>query len=216
MLIACKYEEIYPPQIRDYIHICDNAYNRDQITRMELNILSELDFNIDFVSTNAFLDRFEQMIKLPAHIRSMAQFLIEICFINYGLAHLPQSFLAIAAIHQGRVILNVTDQPMIDDLIDQSKYSASQIKQLGHELFRLLYDHLNSSNKLEALRKKFKQSTFHKVADFNFDFSIFESKSKIDSNAKSIATSDNKTRRGETTTTDKKKTISADKMMSTN
>ena len=29
MLIACKYEEIWPPQIRDYIHMCDKAYNKD-------------------------------------------------------------------------------------------------------------------------------------------------------------------------------------------
>ena len=29
MLIACKYEEIWPPLIKDYIHMCDNAYNKD-------------------------------------------------------------------------------------------------------------------------------------------------------------------------------------------
>jgi cyclin B len=29
MLIACKYEEIWPPLIKDYIHMCDNAYNKE-------------------------------------------------------------------------------------------------------------------------------------------------------------------------------------------
>jgi hypothetical protein len=29
MLIACKYEEIWPPLIKDYIHISDNAYSKD-------------------------------------------------------------------------------------------------------------------------------------------------------------------------------------------
>lgn len=29
MLIACKYEEIWPPLIKDYIHISDNAYNKN-------------------------------------------------------------------------------------------------------------------------------------------------------------------------------------------
>jgi hypothetical protein len=29
MLIACKYEEIWPPQIRDYIHMCDKAYTKE-------------------------------------------------------------------------------------------------------------------------------------------------------------------------------------------
>ena len=49
MLIACKYEEIWPPQIRDYIHMCDKAYTKDQIIEMELCMLSALDFNVDFV-----------------------------------------------------------------------------------------------------------------------------------------------------------------------
>jgi len=26
MLIACKYEEIYPPIVKDFVYITDNAY----------------------------------------------------------------------------------------------------------------------------------------------------------------------------------------------
>lgn len=29
MLIACKYEERYPPVIEDFVHITDNTYSRD-------------------------------------------------------------------------------------------------------------------------------------------------------------------------------------------
>ena len=28
LMIAAKYEEIYPPEVRDYMYICDNAYTR--------------------------------------------------------------------------------------------------------------------------------------------------------------------------------------------
>lgn len=58
MLIACKYEEIWPPLIKDYIHISDNAYNKEQIMAMETSMLTELDFNINFVSSQNFLERF--------------------------------------------------------------------------------------------------------------------------------------------------------------
>lgn len=61
MLIACKYEEIWPPLIKDYIHMCDNAYTKDQIINMELSMLSELDFNVDFVSAYSFLERISAM-----------------------------------------------------------------------------------------------------------------------------------------------------------
>ena len=29
MLIACKYEDIWPPIIQDYVIMCDYAYERD-------------------------------------------------------------------------------------------------------------------------------------------------------------------------------------------
>jgi len=64
MLIACKYEEIWPPLIKDYIHISDNAYTKDQIIAMELSMLTELDFNVNFVSSYSFLERFIQISKI--------------------------------------------------------------------------------------------------------------------------------------------------------
>lgn len=39
MLIACKYEEIYPPIVKDFVYITDNAYSREDILEMERQIL---------------------------------------------------------------------------------------------------------------------------------------------------------------------------------
>jgi hypothetical protein len=46
MLIACKYEEIYPPIVRDFVYITDNAYTKEEILEMERKMLQVLDFNI--------------------------------------------------------------------------------------------------------------------------------------------------------------------------
>lgn len=46
MLIAAKYEEMYPPEIGDFVYITDNAYTKAQIRSMECNILRRLDFNL--------------------------------------------------------------------------------------------------------------------------------------------------------------------------
>jgi len=62
MLIACKYEEIWPPLIKDYIYMCDNAYSKDDIIRMELSMLTEIDFNVDFISAYSFLERISAII----------------------------------------------------------------------------------------------------------------------------------------------------------
>ena len=38
--------------------MCDNAYDKEQIINQEMSMLTELDFNVDFVSANTFLERF--------------------------------------------------------------------------------------------------------------------------------------------------------------
>jgi len=100
MLIACKYEEIWPPQIRDYIHMCDKAYTKDQIIEMELCMLSELDFNVDFVSSNSFLERFVQISKADKTAHDLAQYMLEISMLDYSSIQMQPSYLAMSALYQ--------------------------------------------------------------------------------------------------------------------
>ena len=46
MLIASKYEEIYAPEVRDFVYITDKAYSKEEILAMETQILKALNFNI--------------------------------------------------------------------------------------------------------------------------------------------------------------------------
>ena len=46
MLIACKFEEVYPPEIRDFIYISDKSFSKEEIIKMESNILSSLNFDL--------------------------------------------------------------------------------------------------------------------------------------------------------------------------
>lgn len=44
MMIAAKYEEIYPPYLKDFIYIADNAYTKQEILEQERLILDALEF----------------------------------------------------------------------------------------------------------------------------------------------------------------------------
>jgi cyclin B len=46
LFIACKYEEIYPPALKDFVYITDNAYVKNDVLEMEGLILQALNFNI--------------------------------------------------------------------------------------------------------------------------------------------------------------------------
>ena len=66
MLIACKYEEIYPPLLKDFVFITDNVFSADEILEMELDILVALDFDIQLTTSYRFLERFAKIRKLDA------------------------------------------------------------------------------------------------------------------------------------------------------
>ena len=51
MLIACKYEEIYAPETKDFVFVTDKAFTREEIHDMEGKILSTLEFNLTSTSS---------------------------------------------------------------------------------------------------------------------------------------------------------------------
>lgn len=57
-MLVGKYEEIYPPNIKEYVTICDNAYTREQILDCESSILNALEFNLVRPTSLEFLDLF--------------------------------------------------------------------------------------------------------------------------------------------------------------
>lgn len=57
MHIACKYEEIYPPEASDFVYITDNAYSKKELLDTEYKILKILNFNLTFVSAYRHLER---------------------------------------------------------------------------------------------------------------------------------------------------------------
>ena len=46
MLVAAKYEEMYAPEIGDFVYITDNAYTEKQIRKMEIDVLTVLVGNL--------------------------------------------------------------------------------------------------------------------------------------------------------------------------
>lgn len=58
LLLASKYEEIYPPMIKDCVYVTDRAYSREDILEMESEILNKLKFNISEPTGYPFLRRF--------------------------------------------------------------------------------------------------------------------------------------------------------------
>ncbi|CAI5505370.1 unnamed protein product [Closterium sp. Naga37s-1] len=58
MLIASKYEEIWAPEVRDFVYISDNAYSRAEVIALEKEMLNALRFQLTVPTPYVFASRF--------------------------------------------------------------------------------------------------------------------------------------------------------------
>ncbi|XP_029444997.1 G2/mitotic-specific cyclin-B2-like isoform X2 [Rhinatrema bivittatum] len=68
LLIASKYEEMYAPEIGDFVYITDHAYSKDQIKEMEMMILRELNFDLGRPLPLHFLRRASKACNVCANL----------------------------------------------------------------------------------------------------------------------------------------------------
>lgn len=58
LYIYRKYEEIYPPDIAEFVYITDDTYTKKQVLRMEQLILGVLHFNMSSPTVLSFITSF--------------------------------------------------------------------------------------------------------------------------------------------------------------
>ena len=61
LLISTKYEEIYPPNLDDLLSVSENKFTREEVLKMEMDMLITLEFNITTPSAYRFLERFRKL-----------------------------------------------------------------------------------------------------------------------------------------------------------
>jgi hypothetical protein len=66
LLMVTKYEEIYPPTLKDFIYITGDAYTAEEVLEMERKILFSLDFDISQCSSYRFLERLSKLAKIDS------------------------------------------------------------------------------------------------------------------------------------------------------
>eukprot|EP00501_MAST-03F_sp_TOSAG23-6_P001698 GSMAST32.ASY1.ANO1.1769.1 assembled CDS len=54
MLLASKYEEIYSPQVEDFVYVSDHTYTEEQVRDMESKVLNKLGFQLTVPTPKAF------------------------------------------------------------------------------------------------------------------------------------------------------------------
>ena len=98
LLVACKYEEIYPPEVKDCVYITDRAYTRSEVLETEAHIVKTLKFRMTVPTGYHFLQRFLHISKANREMKNLANFYMERMLQEYStLSHRP-SLVAAAAV----------------------------------------------------------------------------------------------------------------------
>ena len=77
LLIACKYEEIYPPEVRDCVYITDRAYQSSEVLDMEQDIVHQLGFRMTVPTAYPFLHRYFTLVKASDLVKHAASYYLE-------------------------------------------------------------------------------------------------------------------------------------------
>jgi hypothetical protein len=98
LLIACKYEEIYPPEVKDCVYITDRAYTRQDVLDMEAHIVKTLKFRMTVPTGFPFLRRFLHVCNATRAARCLANFYMERMLQEYSALKYRPSLVAAAAV----------------------------------------------------------------------------------------------------------------------
>nr|CAI5852422.1 unnamed protein product [Callosobruchus analis] len=128
MFLASKYEEIYPPAIREFVYITDDTYTKRQVIRMEQLILKVLGFDLSVPTPLSFITAICSMNKMNEKTQYLAMYLSELSLLNGDvyLEFLP-SAIAASAIAIARHTLGEQDC-WSTELIESTGYNLRDLR----------------------------------------------------------------------------------------
>lgn len=98
LLIATKYEEIYPPTVSEMVHITDNTYTMEEILAKEIEIFGKLEYRLNKPYSITFLRRFSTVMATTQNTHNLAKYILELSLLDHRCSALLPSKRAAAAL----------------------------------------------------------------------------------------------------------------------
>ena len=171
MLIASKYEEIYAPEVNDFVWISNKSVTFNDIIKMESKILYKLNFEMLIVSPYIFLVRLNEVSGGTNQTLFLAQMLLEIGLSNYDFCSVNSSLKASTVLFLSRrVILGKEAHNWTPTLKLYSGYDEKQIKACSRSIHdaMVVFAKKIKENKPPFILNKYRTNQFNKVADLVF------------------------------------------------
>ncbi|XP_030757496.1 G2/mitotic-specific cyclin-B3 [Sitophilus oryzae] len=160
MFVASKFDERIPPMIDDFLYICDGAYNRREMIRMETNLLKIIGFNLGIPISYRFLRRYARCAKVTMPVLTLARYILEFALMDYDTISLRDSLLAAASLYMALKMKKISD--WTPTLEFYTGYKKEELKDTVFLLNRGI--HKPPKSQIMTIRNKYSHRIFFEVA----------------------------------------------------
>ena len=167
--IAGKYEEIYPPELKQILRVTDNAVSKEEVLALEFKILQTLDFSVTFPSILRFMERYARIAQVQERTQILAQYLCDTCLLDCTLMKERPSKLAAvclyAAMRLAKSNVNNMGAPALfwnATLTKNTGYTEEEVRGMAMDLIKFVRNVETSS--LQSLYKKYSSARFLEAA----------------------------------------------------
>lgn len=164
MLVASKFEEIYPPEVAEFVYITDDTYTKKQVLRMEHLVLKVLSFDLAAPTINQFLTHYFLHHSVNKQVESLSMYLGELSLVDSDpfLKYLPSQTAAAAYVLANHT---VTGGSWPNSLVEMTGYSLEDLMPCVEDLHRMYLSAAQHAQ--QSVREKYKGPKYHEVSLIN-------------------------------------------------
>merc|ERR1712142_1003679 len=152
-LIACM--------VDDFLYVCDDAYTRDQLMKMERKMLGVVGFDLGYSLSYRFLRRYGRVCRVTMPVLTLARYILELSLMEYAV-NVEVSESEVAA---GCLVLALKMKGIKGYGPTLSYYSGYELADLVTMVDKLLaMMQKPAKENLKTVRSKYNHKVFHEVA----------------------------------------------------
>ncbi|XP_020802019.1 G2/mitotic-specific cyclin-A isoform X2 [Drosophila serrata] len=161
LYIASKYEEIYPPEVGEFVFLTDDSYTKKQVLRMEQVILKILSFDLCTPTAYVFINTYAVLCDMPDKLKYLTLYISELSLMDGDtfMVYLP-SVMSSASLALARHILGMEMwTPQLEEI---TTYKLEDLQTVVRQLSQM---HKSAKDlNTQAMREKYNRNKYKNVA----------------------------------------------------
>ncbi|KAE9043784.1 hypothetical protein PR002_g3158 [Phytophthora rubi] len=167
MMIAAKFEEMYGPNVEEFVYISDQTYTADEMLDMEAKVLKALEYRVASTTCYGFLHRYMKAGCTTSRQRSLVLYLCDFAQLYYHMVRIKPSILVASAVYLARLMTDEVDA-WTPTLHHVTQYNPLDLLDCVVELHRLHALEVQvvstQQDKAKAVSEKYLADKFHSAS----------------------------------------------------